>query len=109
MQRLEKPYVPYVSHLEALTASVRTVRTRLAFNYLAPSALTSIGNMAAKLDEIWKKVGTQGGRLDSYKGKITMSADHQVKLGQEDFYRHLEDCKASCFHPSITGSWEPKL
>jgi hypothetical protein len=79
--------------LEALTASVGKVPTCLAFDYLTPSAWASIGVMAIKLDEICKKVTTQDGRLDNYKEEIKMSVDHQVKLGQEDFYWRLEDFK----------------
>jgi hypothetical protein len=74
-------------------ASVGTVPTCLTFNYLAPSAWASISAMAAKLDKICQQVSTQGQRLDNYKQEIKMSVDHQVKLGQEDFYQRLEDFK----------------
>jgi hypothetical protein len=86
--------------IEALTASVGTVPTRLAFDYLAPSAWASIGAMAAKIDETWKALTTQGGRLDSYKAKISTKVDLQVKLGREDFYRRLEDFKAAFIQSS---------
>jgi hypothetical protein len=70
--------------IEALTASVGTVPTRLAFDYLAPLAWASIGAMAPKIDGTWKSLTTQGGHLDSYKTKISTRVDLQVKLGQED-------------------------
>jgi hypothetical protein len=79
--------------LEALTSSLGKVPTKLAFDYLAPSAWASIGAIAAKLDGIWTTVTVQGTRLDSFKSEVTTSVEAQVKLGREDFYKQLEDFK----------------
>jgi hypothetical protein len=79
--------------LKALPASVGIVPAKLAFDYLAPSSWASIGAIPAKTDGIWKMVTTQGERLDTYKSEVASSADTQVKLGHEDFYKRLEDFK----------------
>jgi hypothetical protein len=86
--------------LEALTTSVGTVPTRLAFDYLAPSAWASIGTIAAKLDDIWKKVSTQVTRLNTYNSEVATPVDAQVKLGREDFYKQLEDFKMAFIQAS---------
>jgi hypothetical protein len=86
--------------LEALTSSVGTVPTRLAFDYLAPSAWASIGAMAAKLDEMVTAMRTQGGRLDSFKAEISLSVDDQLKSGQEDFYQRLDNFKSAFIQTS---------
>jgi hypothetical protein len=79
--------------LEALSHSVGTVPTKLAFDYLAPSAWASIGAIAAKLDEIWKNVTAQGTRLDTYKKEVEKKVDEKVQLGYEDIYKRLDDFK----------------
>jgi hypothetical protein len=79
--------------LEGLSASLGIVPTKLAFDYLAPSAWASIGSIAAKIDEVWKTMTLQGKRLDTYKSEIISSVDTQVKAGSEDFYKRLEEFK----------------
>jgi hypothetical protein len=79
--------------LEALTASVGEVPTRLAFDYLAPSAWGSIGAVAFKLDELWKKLDLQESKLDSSQKDTVAAVDQQVKLGQADYYSKLESFK----------------
>jgi hypothetical protein len=66
--------------LDALVATVGTVPTHLAFDYLAPSTWASIGAMAKKLDKIGKALLTQGTHLDAYKAEVKSLMERQVKV-----------------------------
>jgi hypothetical protein len=79
--------------LGALAATVGTVPKHLAFDCLAPSTWASIGAMDEKLDEVSKSLVIQNQRLDTYKGEVKTSVQHQVKSSGEDFYHKLNDFK----------------
>ena len=81
--------------LEALTSTVGSVPSHLAFDYLAPSTWASIGAMAEKLDEIGKSVSAQGARLDTYKAEVRASVEEQTKSIREDFYTKLDSFKGA--------------
>jgi hypothetical protein len=55
---------------------------------------------ATKLDEFRLKQVSRGSHLDNYKSEIGAFINTKVKLGQEDFYRQLEEFKAAFINSS---------
>lgn len=81
--------------LEALSATVGSCPTCLAFEYLAPSAWVSIGAVATKLDGLKTIVTIQGVHLDHCKPDAhTLAVDLRFKGWEEKHQARSDDFKA---------------
>jgi hypothetical protein len=81
--------------LEALTSTVGRVPSRLASDYLSPSAWASIGALTDTLAKIKQSQTTQSVRLESYKTENTSTMQQHVKLSRKDFYQRLDTFKTA--------------
>jgi hypothetical protein len=92
--------------LEAVASTVGVCPTRLAYDYLAPSAWGSIGALATKLDSVEKKMSTQEAvvvahkigvlhELVTHKADLQGSLTVQVNVIQEEFTKRFDAFKGA--------------
>jgi hypothetical protein len=81
--------------MEALSATVGVCPTRLAYDYLAPSAWGSIGAMAAKLDKLDMNIGNHGSLLDSHQLEVQAKITTQINASREEFFQRFESFKVA--------------
>ena len=81
--------------LEALISTVGRVPSQHASDYLSPSAWSSTGALAEKLDEIKQSQTIQSICLESYNTKTTLTMQQHVKVSCEDFYQCLDSFKTA--------------
>jgi phage shock protein A len=90
--------------LEALAASVGVCPTRLAHDYLAPSAWGSIGAMAAKLDNFERRIQNQATVTTTHKREFLNNMTElqvdveskiisEIKVSRDEFFQRFESFK----------------
>jgi hypothetical protein len=85
----------WLRRLEALSATIGVCPTQPAYDYLAPSALGSIGAMAAKLDNLEMSIGSQESCLDSHQLKVQAKITTHINASHQEFFQHFDSFKGA--------------